>query len=110
MKIAAAIIISLVLVGYGSTHDGGPGAPVAAAPAVETVPSANLLAGLLAGVRALLTAALAFLFNAINNLLVLIFKSLLFLLTLFLPAKTVFQLAAVKDKTHFPLNYYKINE
>lgn len=144
MKFAAAIIISLILVGYGSTHEGFasyggiPGVPVAApvvaapvvaapvvaapvvaapvvaapvvvAPVVETVPlvvpTPNLLTGLLAGVRTLLTAALSLLFNAINNLLLLIFKSLLFLLTLFLPANTVFQLSKVKDKIHLVFNY-----
>lgn len=85
MKFAAAILIAFVLaVGYGST-------PVEAAPD-STALTSSFLTQLLTGLRKLLTDALTGLFSGVNSLLLLVFRRLLFLACLILPAKTEIEL------------------
>lgn len=89
MKFAAIILVAFALaVGYGT-------APVAANKRrdLEAAIAPDVANLLLDGIRNLLTAALKYLFTSINNLLLLIFKALLSLVTLLAPGTTLLPLA-----------------
>lgn len=86
MKFTTALLVTFILaIEFGST-------PVAANGGALT---ADLFDQLLVGVKTLLDLVLKALFNSINSLLLLLFKSLLNLVTLLIPGETQLNLATL---------------